>query len=629
MKTYPILTILAAALALNGCAGYEEAVPQSGTQIQGSDPDAVIAAAEPLSRTALDISRNVVWTSGDQIRIFGASVPGGTVYVTASNNTRTGIFTPQGAQQAVDDATRYAVYPAAAVSGTLSEQTVELDFAALATQSCTRSLGAGSDIARLPMVAVSENNAFLFRNVCGGIQLQLNDYQALGLKIKSLAVTALGEEQIAGRAVVDIATGTAVLQKGGERRTVTVECGEGVDISSDGDLSKGTGFVVFLPAATYEGFRFTVTDTEGCCYEVETKQAVSVTAGVVTPLQTLPLTRYYGTANCYRTAGAGTVEIDVTPYYTFGGDFVHEGRRCVDAAGAATGIPVKAKVVWQQTGSNESGEVVSAPTLDGTTLKVPATGKTGNAVVAVCDNGDVILWSYHIWVSEAADISYNYPERGAYKLLDRNLGATSTELKNRNSYGVFYQWGRKDPFARNLTSERPGGSPYESAASDLEKTAEATAETGTIAYAVRNPQTRLLSATGWYHGAGGNDRLWGWIDSKSGVKSVYDPCPAGYRVADYSCFAEFPADDKGNCNAQYGHRIATGTGSSSYYPTGGYLHQNKDALMYLEYRGYLWNNQPGTGSGDPNRLMYNNAGVTINKGEVHSAGMPVRCLKIE
>ena len=74
---------------------------------------------------------------------------------------------------------------------------------------------------------------------------------------------------------------------------------------------------------------------------------------------------------------------------------------------------------------------------------------------------------------------------------------------------MFYQWGRKDPFARNLTATRPGKTPYESASSDLVKTEDATEATGTIAYATRNPQTRLLTAKEWYVGAGGNDLLWG------------------------------------------------------------------------------------------------------------------------
>ena len=35
-------------------------------------------------------------------------------------------------------------------------------------------------------------------------------------------------------------------------------------------------------------------------------------------------------------------------------------------------------------------------------------------------------------------------------MMDRNLGATSVTPKDQNAYGVWYQWGRKDPFPRPL-----------------------------------------------------------------------------------------------------------------------------------------------------------------------------------
>ena len=429
---------------------------------------------------------------------------------------------------------------------------------------------------------------------------------------------------------MEAATGTPQLNQGTTGTSVTVDCGSGANISSNGDLSKPDGFLIFLPAGTYaQGFSFRITDTDGCRYEIETAQAVTVTAGVVTPLQSLPLTRYYGTANCYRAdASAQTLSIDATPYYTFSRNYVHEGIRCTDASGAPAGVPAKAQIVWQQPENGASGSVIDAPAMEGATLKVPVTGTKGNAVVAVCKADGTILWSYHIWVSEAQDIACRFEEAGAYTMLDRNLGATSTTPKDRNAYGVFYQWGRKDPFARNLTATRPGGKPYESASSDLVKTEDATEATGTIAYATRNPQTRLLAAKEWYVGAGGNDLLWGGATEGGGsVKTVYDPCPAGYRVPDARHFAEMKSTSKAECDANYGMLLAVnGEDTKSYFPTSGYLEANKNITMYLEYRGYMWLNAGGATA--ENRFYFNNAGVNI-KNEPHAKGMSVRCVKIE
>ena len=626
MKTRHILTIFALSFVFGSCSNYEETdvIPES------LQTESIIGILNPLSRTSLDLSRNVVWNSGDRIRIFGESVPAGAVYTTTSDNTRTGIFLPEEEQSVVNDAVRYAVYPADAASGTLAATSLEVDFSALAEQSYYSALGGGTGISTLPMIARSEDKAFSFQNLCGGVLLQLNDYQSLGIKIKTVVMTAADGKQIAGTASVDLESGAIALGSDGDHSSVTVNCGDGANISSGGDLSKNAGFILFLPAATYDGLEFVLTDTEGRCYEIATRQSVTVTAGVVTPLQALPLTIYYGSSNCYWTSGAGSVEIDVTPYYTFSEKFEHENLKCLNESGAVAGLPTQARIVWQQAATDESGDVISTPTLDHATLRVPTTGKKGNAVVAVCDSEGTILWSYHIWVSEAEDIAWKNEALGNFHMLDRNLGATSTTQKDPNAYGLFYQWGRKDPLARNLAAARPTGNPYESETSSLEQTLEATAETGTIAYAIQHPDTRLLAATDWLvagriHGLWGNAN--GTIEEGTGVKTIFDPCPAGYRVPEELAYAGLTDKDKGNCNDQYGHMFdVDGAGTTSYFPTAGYLEKNKDVIKYLEYRGYLWTNVPGeTGA---YYFYYNNANLN-RAGLDRAAGCPIRCIKIE
>lgn len=631
MKRFHIpAAFLVVAYFLSGCSGNDENKSDSELPPSTTNADAVIGQLpESSTRTSLDISLNVVWTEGDQIRVFGDSAVSGEIYTTTNNNTRTGIFLPEESELTVDDPTRYAVYPAsAAASATLSDSDLALDLSGLAAQPYIASLGMGGDMSALPMVASSTDKIFTFKNVCGGIQFRFDDYQALGLMAKTLVVTAAGGEQISGTAIVDAMTGTAVLSTGTDCNSVTVDCGNGAAISSS------SGFIIFVPAGTYaSGFTFDITDTDGGVYSVSTSQPVTVAAGVVTPLAPVPVSIYYGLANSYRVATAGDVEIDITPYYTLSRNFIHEGIERVDADGEPVRPATGAKIVWQQTAAGQSGSVVSTPSVSGTTLTVPVSGTEGNAVVAICDDNDKILWSYHIWVSEANDVAYNNSVMGDYTMLDRNLGASSTTFKDRNAYGMFYQWGRKDPFPSNLTASRPGGSPYESESTTLTVTENATVETGTIAWATQNPQTRLLSANDWIYSAP-VDALWGWVDPSNGVKTIYDPCPAGYRVPDYNSFALLPGDDKGNCNAQYGLNIKTGVGGTvSYYPTSGYLNQMRDITQFLEYRGYMWNNQPSTGPNNaavanPNRFYYNSGGISIVRSEYRAAGMTVRCMKI-
>jgi hypothetical protein len=82
-------------------------------------------------------------------------------------------------------------------------------------------------------------------------------------------------------------------------------------------------------------------------------------------------------------------------------------------------------------------------------------------VVAIKKDGtDEIVWSYHIWVTgydpKASDATYPNPYNRnnngkRFVFMDRNLGAKEegqTYLDNdaNNNAGLYYQWGRKDPF---------------------------------------------------------------------------------------------------------------------------------------------------------------------------------------
>ena len=116
-------------------------------------------------------------------------------------------------------------------------------------------------------------------------------------------------------------------------------------------------------------------------------------------------------------------------------------------------------------------------------------------------------------------------------MMDRNLGATSATPGDVGALGLLYQWGRKDPFL--------GSS---SISSDIEAKSTGTwpsavssdSSNGTIAYATANPTTfitRNNSNYDWYYtGSGTNDNT-RWTTSAA-TKSIYDPCPAGWRVPD-------------------------------------------------------------------------------------------------
>ena len=66
----------------------------------------------------------------------------------------------------------------------------------------------------------------------------------------------------------------------------------------------------------------------------------------------------------------------------------------------------------------------------------------GNALIALYDENNNILWSWHIWLTNY-DPSEDYITfSNGVVLQDRYLGAVSDEAA-----GLYYQWGRKDPFS--------------------------------------------------------------------------------------------------------------------------------------------------------------------------------------
>ena len=170
----------------------------------------------------------------------------------------------------------------------------------------------------------------------------------------------------------------------------------------------------------------------------------------------------------------------------------------------------------------------------------------GNAVLAVSDRSGNIIWSWHIWVVRGlSDIEYNI-DGNIFSIMNMNLGATKAEWTGASdvleTYGLYYQWGRKDP--------SPGPPEYDYGRQDM-LTSEFVTNSGKIDYVMesvysyptvedgaKHPLVLISSSStddypnDWlYYKV---DGLWGY-DSAAGEvtkKTIYDPCPYGYRVSD-------------------------------------------------------------------------------------------------
>ena len=192
-----------------------------------------------------------------------------------------------------------------------------------------------------------------------------------------------------------------------------------------------------------------------------------------------------------------------------------------------------ATVLWETWNNAEevvAGSVVESATYaeDYIIIHMPATLHPGNAVVAARDTDGKIKWSWHIWVPQT-DVTAN--DYGIYttKMMDRNLGAlvvaTADAPSPIESFGLTYQWGRKDPFPGPAEPRKSANATV--AGMEVSQTPGAGAGTEcliTLQESIENPTLLGHSQNGdWLNEI--DSSLWTDME-----KTIYDPCPPGYRV---------------------------------------------------------------------------------------------------
>ena len=258
--------------------------------------------------------------------------------------------------------------------------------------------------------------------------------------------------------------------------------------------------------------------------------------------QTVPLDDD-GTANCYIAPQCGTS-------YSFDATVQGNGR-------STTNIwPVRlsgtsARVLWE-TGTVRGAVIEDAEYQSGRIVFTTGTDR-GNALIGLFDSRGNCIWSWHIWsVDYDIEASARTYESGAV-FMDRNLGALTTDYMQPASRGLYYQWGRKDPFLYPATcqdivkrADAVYAAGFEYAVSEPRNAAtESPYDVMTVEWSIAHPTTFMnnamyedweewTSVADWLYGSHPN--LWGNVTtsndniSRVSQKSIYDPCPVGWKV---------------------------------------------------------------------------------------------------
>lgn len=471
------------------------------------------------TRTALGMNNSVVWTANDEIAVFAASTIAGKYRVTAESDGSTNgkfeyVSGGEGFTAGTEIETNVAIYPyeedlicsSSYVIGNVTLPSLQYYNAESFPQE------------GFPMAAItadSKDMVLNFKNIGGALRLWLKGTSA----VKTITLTGNDGELIAGDCSVAVhmdGSAPSVEMSDNAEASIILDCGEGVQLNE----TTATPFTLALaPTVFTKGFTIIVTDTEGKTDTVQATSANTVNRSRVLNMPEVTVATEAGainlsaggTANCYIVQEPGVYKLKTVK------------GNSQESVGAAT----SAEIVWTTfctfTAPKEGQLIESAEYSDGyITFTVPEPFKEGNAVIAAKDANGTILWSWHIWMVQD-NINEVVYANDAGILMDRNLGATSAVKEERGTIGLMYQWGRKDPIIsayKILNSKdisKSYGRTWSAQASD--------SSTGTIEYAIQNPTVFITNATGDWLYEKDNTR-WG------STKTIYDPCPAGWRVPD-------------------------------------------------------------------------------------------------
>jgi hypothetical protein len=284
------------------------------------------------------------------------------------------------------------------------------------------------------------------------------------------------------------------------------------------------------------------------------------------------------------------------------------------------------------------------------------TTKGGNAVI-VLKNGSTVLWSWHIWMNAAFNASNDqeygtgsYYE-GKVKMMPYNLGAVNTTntavATNAFDDGLLYQWGRKDPFLSGVgytanTYPTKGLHYYYEGSGDFINNG---GTEGTVDLAYKNP-TRFYRGTTERSGDWSDtqyDNLWGngsgsgYEDGSSesnkefGVKTLFDPCPPGYKVPPRNTWStNFTTASVYGITFNKGYAFKyKGTTATSFYSASGDRSADNANLYRVGSGGTYWSSSRGKHGYRGGGAMTFQSGNVVPLSNLISSGGSVRCAQIK
>ncbi len=358
-------------------------------------------------------------------------------------------------------------------------------------------------------------NALIFRHVTGVLSVTLNDIPA-------------GCDRFVFESYTQNVTGSMTLNMDKDLKSDYDNVSNIVTFKYDAlSETKTMTFYIPLPAGRYSGFSVTLYEGPDLLFMKSTLKTQSISRR---DLAILPSIEYHekvkltglsedGTANSYIVSSSGSYSFNAIK-----GNSIEPVEAIAEAV-----------VLWESFGTDETpsvGDLIGNVSYSDGIISFDATDRKGNAVIAAKDKDGDILWSWHIWLTDRPKDQVYVNNAGV--MMDRNLGATSSVPGGMETWGLLYQWGRKDPFLGNRSSTLAEWPFFDLYHSYFDSLGDFVVDIHPILYSVQNPTT-------FTYGSDVSPLTkmdWSLFDSASSInrwnstKTIYDPCPVGYRVPD-------------------------------------------------------------------------------------------------
>ena len=631
------------ALAIAGCAKEPQTGESVGTDAQDAN-FSILASSDVFTKTELCNCKDIVWKTEDCLSVWEkGSATNVNVKLTLDETTagtQSGLF--KGTLTPAADFELYAIYPYNAEYGN-DHTALSLTIPTSVNQSDDMNSIVGDTDFMLGKASSedydSESGAYkmLFKHPLAFVQFHIDGRDCIYEQATIKSLTMKADVAFVGAVNVNLEDGTVVsAAQGDEGKTLVINFPATAKMNDPQDAwvainpvdlsDANCQFILEMTNGQMVTFKVNPNKMNGqALYKFEFKDIdakITSGKGVMTPVRIDSYNGKYMTSNCYIVKEGG--------YYQF-------DARSVDKVNVFTGKTpytdgYRAKWLWStgsesiiyNVGFGNSGRISFA-------LKANA---NGNAVIALCDKDGNIVWSWHIWaITMDNPMEPTHWSRGnTWLMSDINLGATSKARDDENAYGLYYQWGRKDPFPADKTKcVFNTGVTIKGVSS---KIADVTADA--VGYTVANPtyflygndyKTWISSATD----AVNAQSLWNNTTNKS-KKTKYDPCPQGYCVPPQNGHAWYTYFTSENVKFVNSGITYSYDGVTTFYPAAGYL--SGGTLTDAGKTVRCWaGNLSATPGATTNMFGYSllctlstNA-IKTNEGSQAAFGLPIRCMK--